>query len=142
MSQKYRVSIINMEPIRCPTFSPQPYPRPETRPLLYHFDLPTLSLNENMIFMSREDPIRLIGSGTPPLPNLRSPAPWWSGSAPEEIFQKHGPFHYVYHLAAYAAEGLSHFIPRCPWSQTPMCIWLFLTTLGGGSSLPAGKRLL
>jgi UDP-glucose 4-epimerase len=29
----------------------------------------------------------------------------------EEIFQKHGPFHYVYHLAAYAAEGLSHFIP-------------------------------
>jgi UDP-glucose 4-epimerase len=29
----------------------------------------------------------------------------------EKIFSKHGPFEYVYHLAAYAAEGLSHFIP-------------------------------
>jgi hypothetical protein len=28
------------------------------------------------------------------------------------LFQKHGPFDYVYHLAAYAAEGLSHFIRR------------------------------
>ena len=26
------------------------------------------------------------------------------------IFTKHGPFDYVYHLGAYAAEGLSHFI--------------------------------
>ena len=26
------------------------------------------------------------------------------------LFQQHGPFHVVYHLAAYAAEGLSHFI--------------------------------
>ena len=24
----------------------------------------------------------------------------------------HGPFDYVYHIAAYAAEGLSHFIRR------------------------------
>src|SRR6266536_2892022 len=29
-----------------------------------------------------------------------------------EIWRKHGPFDYVYHLAAYAAEGLSHFIRR------------------------------
>ncbi len=29
----------------------------------------------------------------------------------EELFKKHR-FHYVYHLAAYAAEGLSHFIKR------------------------------
>jgi len=28
------------------------------------------------------------------------------------IFKDHGPFTYIYHLAAYAAEGLSHFI-RC-----------------------------
>jgi len=28
------------------------------------------------------------------------------------LFAKHGPFDYVYHLAAYAAEGLSHFIRR------------------------------
>lgn len=28
----------------------------------------------------------------------------------ERIFQEHQPVHYVYHLAAYAAEGLSHFI--------------------------------
>jgi len=28
----------------------------------------------------------------------------------DEVFKKHGPFDYVYHLAAYAAEGLSHFI--------------------------------
>ena len=30
----------------------------------------------------------------------------------EEVFSKHGPFDYVYHIAAYAAEGLSHFIRR------------------------------
>lgn len=29
-----------------------------------------------------------------------------------QIFSDHGPFDYVYHLAAYAAEGLSHFIRR------------------------------
>ena len=28
------------------------------------------------------------------------------------LFHTHGPFHTVYHLAAYAAEGLSHFIRR------------------------------
>ena len=28
------------------------------------------------------------------------------------LFKEHGPFDYVYHLAAYAAEGLSHFIRR------------------------------
>ncbi len=28
------------------------------------------------------------------------------------LWAQHGPFHYVYHLAAYAAEGLSHFIRR------------------------------
>ena len=28
------------------------------------------------------------------------------------LFRVHGPFDYVYHLAAYAAEGLSHFIRR------------------------------
>jgi len=28
----------------------------------------------------------------------------------DELFEHHGPFTYVYHLAAYAAEGLSHFI--------------------------------
>ena len=28
------------------------------------------------------------------------------------LFETHGPFDYVYHLAAYAAEGLSHFIRR------------------------------
>ena len=27
-----------------------------------------------------------------------------------KVFEEHGPFTYVYHLAAYAAEGLSHFI--------------------------------
>jgi len=31
-------------------------------------------------------------------------------SAVEQLFAEHGPFDYVYHLAAYAAEGLSHFI--------------------------------
>lgn len=30
----------------------------------------------------------------------------------DEVFAKHGPFDYVYHIAAYAAEGLSHFIRR------------------------------
>lgn len=30
----------------------------------------------------------------------------------EQIFREHGPFSRVYHLAAYAAEGLSHFIRR------------------------------
>ena len=25
-----------------------------------------------------------------------------------ELFREHGPFAYIYHLAAYAAEGLSH----------------------------------
>ena len=29
-----------------------------------------------------------------------------------ELFREHGPFAYIYHLAAYAAEGLSHFIRR------------------------------
>ena len=28
----------------------------------------------------------------------------------DELFHTHGPFHAVYHLAAYAAEGMSHFI--------------------------------
>lgn len=28
----------------------------------------------------------------------------------QNLFKKYGPFDYVYHLAAYAAEGLSHFI--------------------------------
>jgi len=28
------------------------------------------------------------------------------------VFKRYGPFDYVYHLAAYAAEGLSHFIRR------------------------------
>jgi UDP-glucose 4-epimerase len=28
----------------------------------------------------------------------------------KRLFQKHGSFKYIYHLAAYAAEGLSHFI--------------------------------
>jgi UDP-glucose 4-epimerase len=28
----------------------------------------------------------------------------------KRLFREHGPFDYVYHLAAYAAEGLSHFI--------------------------------
>jgi UDP-glucose 4-epimerase len=32
--------------------------------------------------------------------------------AVSDIWRKHGPFDYVYHLAAYAAEGLSHFIRR------------------------------
>jgi UDP-glucose 4-epimerase len=27
-----------------------------------------------------------------------------------DLFKAYGPFDYVYHLAAYAAEGLSHFI--------------------------------
>lgn len=30
----------------------------------------------------------------------------------ERLWQEHGPFQFVYHLAAYAAEGLSHFIRR------------------------------
>lgn len=29
-----------------------------------------------------------------------------------QVWENHGPFVYVYHLAAYAAEGLSHFIRR------------------------------
>ena len=29
-----------------------------------------------------------------------------------KLFKQHGPFEYVYHIAAYAAEGLSHFIRR------------------------------
>jgi len=33
-----------------------------------------------------------------------------NASAVEKVFADHGPFDYVYHLAAYAAEGLSHFI--------------------------------
>lgn len=28
----------------------------------------------------------------------------------EQLFSDYGPFEYIYHLAAYAAEGLSHFI--------------------------------
>jgi hypothetical protein len=31
-------------------------------------------------------------------------------AAVEQLFSDHGPFEYIYHLAAYAAEGLSHFI--------------------------------
>ena len=30
----------------------------------------------------------------------------------ELLFKQHGPFTYVYHLAAYAAEGMSHFIRK------------------------------
>jgi UDP-glucose 4-epimerase len=30
----------------------------------------------------------------------------------KKLFKDHGPFPYVYHIAAYAAEGLSHFIRR------------------------------
>jgi UDP-glucose 4-epimerase len=30
----------------------------------------------------------------------------------EGLWRRHGPFQYIYHLAAYAAEGLSHFIRR------------------------------
>jgi UDP-glucose 4-epimerase len=30
----------------------------------------------------------------------------------KKLFKEHGPFNYVYHIAAYAAEGLSHFIRR------------------------------
>ena len=30
----------------------------------------------------------------------------------KDLWKQHGPFRYVYHLAAYAAEGLSHFIRR------------------------------
>eukprot|EP01059_Diplonema_ambulator_P012712 TRINITY_DN2314_c2_g1_i1.p1 TRINITY_DN2314_c2_g1~~TRINITY_DN2314_c2_g1_i1.p1 ORF type:complete len:205 (+),score=88.02 TRINITY_DN2314_c2_g1_i1:1-615(+) len=33
-----------------------------------------------------------------------------NASSMSALFAKHGPFDYVYHLAAYAAEGLSHFI--------------------------------
>lgn len=33
-------------------------------------------------------------------------------NAVERLWTEHGPFEHVYHLAAYAAEGLSHFIRR------------------------------
>lgn len=36
----------------------------------------------------------------------------------ERLFQEHGPFVYVYHLAAYAAEGMSHFIRKCERTAT------------------------
>jgi UDP-glucose 4-epimerase len=32
------------------------------------------------------------------------------------LWAQHGPFHYIYHLAAYAAEGLSHFIRHYNYS--------------------------
>jgi len=37
------------------------------------------------------------------------------------LFQTHGPFDYVYHLAAYAAEGLSHFIRRYNYQVSVLC---------------------
>lgn len=47
--------------------------------------------------------------------NVPANATWVPGDLKDPLFVKslwrdHGPFDYVYHLAAYAAEGLSHFI--------------------------------
>lgn len=47
--------------------------------------------------------------------NVPTDALWEQGDLKDRTFvtslwNKHGPFDYVYHLAAYAAEGLSHFI--------------------------------
>lgn len=49
--------------------------------------------------------------------NVPDAATWVQGDLRDEAFveslwREHGPFDYVYHLAAYAAEGLSHFIRR------------------------------
>jgi len=43
--------------------------------------------------------------------NCRKP-PYPSAGFLPQVFKRYGPFDYVYHLAAYAAEGLSHFIRR------------------------------
>jgi UDP-glucose 4-epimerase len=47
--------------------------------------------------------------------NVPTAATWVQGDLKdrrfvESLWKAHGPFEYVYHLAAYAAEGLSHFI--------------------------------
>jgi UDP-glucose 4-epimerase len=47
--------------------------------------------------------------------NIPADATWVQGDLRdrafvEDLWQSHGPFNYVYHLGAYAAEGLSHFI--------------------------------
>lgn len=46
--------------------------------------------------------------------NVNPRATWVEGDIKDAAFTAslwdHGPYHYVYHLAAYAAEGLSHFI--------------------------------
>jgi UDP-glucose 4-epimerase len=47
--------------------------------------------------------------------NVPEGASWVAGDLRDESFvaslwREHGPFDYVYHLAAYAAEGLSHFV--------------------------------
>src|SRR5262245_33750213 len=47
--------------------------------------------------------------------NVPAAATWVAGDLRDRAFvrslwEKHGPFEYVYHLGAYAAEGLSHFI--------------------------------
>jgi UDP-glucose 4-epimerase len=49
--------------------------------------------------------------------NVPEKATWIQGDVQDEVFvnslwEKYGPFEYVYHIAAYAAEGLSHFIRR------------------------------
>ena len=38
-------------------------------------------------------------------------AQWWTQALVGKLFTRHG-FDYVFHLAAYAAEGLNHFIKR------------------------------
>src|SRR5262245_63804839 len=47
--------------------------------------------------------------------NVPAAATWVQGDLKDRAFvtqlwADHGPFEYVYHLGAYAAEGLSHFI--------------------------------
>lgn len=47
--------------------------------------------------------------------NVPAQATWVQGDLRDadfvtDLWERHGPFQYVYHLAAYAAEGLSHFI--------------------------------
>jgi UDP-glucose 4-epimerase len=47
--------------------------------------------------------------------NVPTAATWLKGDLKDRTFaqslwERHGPFEYVYHLGAYAAEGLSHFI--------------------------------
>lgn len=49
--------------------------------------------------------------------NVPAAAEWVEGDLKDPAFvaslwETHGPFEYVYHLGAYAAEGLSHFIRR------------------------------